>query len=101
MVADGAERARVKLEHSALATAFCGETFTISELQQVYEAGMGDVRLDPRNFYRKVQSVEGFIIPAGPMRRTENGRPARLFRAGPVRTLSPHGPLRPVKETRT
>ncbi|WP_066363910.1 NUDIX hydrolase [Herbidospora mongoliensis] len=88
MVAEGVERARVKLEHSALATAFCRETFTISELQQVYEA-VWDVRLDPRNFYRKVQKAEGFIVPAGPMRRTENGRPARLFKAGPMQTLYP------------
>lgn len=40
-VADGVERARRKLEHSALATAFCGPVFTISELQQVYEAVWG------------------------------------------------------------
>lgn len=88
ILADGVERARVKLEHSALATAFCGETFTISELQQVYEAVWG-VRLDPRNFYRKVQSARGFIVAAGPMRRTEGGRPARLFKAGPVQSLYP------------
>ncbi len=88
IVADGVERARAKLEHSALATAFCGETFTISELQQVYEAVWG-VRLDPRNFYRKVQNARGFIVAAGPTRRTENGRPARLFKAGPLQVLYP------------
>jgi 8-oxo-dGTP diphosphatase len=88
ILADGVERARAKLEHSALATAFCGETFTISELQQVYEAVWG-MRLDPRNFYRKVQNARGFIVADGPMRRTDTGRPARLFRAGPVRVLSP------------
>ncbi|GAB1824402.1 NUDIX hydrolase [Herbidospora sp. RD11066] len=88
IVTDGVERARGKLEHSALATAFCGETFTISELQEVYEAVWG-VRLDPRNFYRKVKHAKGFIVPAGPMRRTETGRPARLFRAGPVQMLNP------------
>ena len=41
IVADGVEIARRKLEHSALATAFCEPTFTISELQQVYEAVWG------------------------------------------------------------
>ncbi|MED7929510.1 hypothetical protein SMD20_35065 [Nonomuraea sp. LP-02] len=46
---DDVERARTKLEHTALATAFCAEIFTISELQQVYEAVWG-VRLDLRNF---------------------------------------------------
>jgi 8-oxo-dGTP diphosphatase len=88
ILADGVERAREKLERSALATAFCGPTFTISELQNVYEAVWG-VRLDPRNFYRKVQSVDGFIIPAGPTRKTDGGRPARLFRPGPRTTLHP------------
>jgi 8-oxo-dGTP diphosphatase len=85
---DGLERARTKLEHSALATAFCEKTFTISDLQQVYEAVWG-VRLDPRNFYRKVQRTRGFIVPAGPMRHAEAGRPARLFRAGPCTVLHP------------
>ncbi|CAL9522909.1 hypothetical protein SUDANB145_03857 [Streptomyces sp. enrichment culture] len=94
IVADGIERARTKLEFSALATAFCKELFTITELQQVYEAVWG-TELDTRNFYRKVQAVKGFIIPAGSGRRTTGGRPARLYRAGPRTVLSP--PLiRPV-----
>ncbi|MEU2308887.1 NUDIX hydrolase [Streptomyces misionensis] len=94
IVTDGIERARTKLEFSALATAFCGEVFTIAELQQVYEAVWG-TELDTRNFYRKVQAVKGFITPAGSGRRTTGGRPARLYRAGPKTVLSP--PLiRPV-----
>ncbi|MBB4745108.1 8-oxo-dGTP diphosphatase [Actinoplanes octamycinicus] len=88
IIADGVERARSKLEYSALATAFCAPMFTIVELQEVYEAVWG-VRLDPRNFYRKVQSVDGFIVPAGPVRKNDNGRPARLFRAGPRQALYP------------
>lgn len=88
IVVDGVERARAKLEHTSLATAFCGQVFTISELQQVYE-GVWGVRLDPRNFYRKVQGTRGFIVADGPMRKTETGRPARLFRAGPGKVLYP------------
>ncbi|ABD10480.1 ADP-ribose pyrophosphatase [Frankia casuarinae] len=88
IIADGVERARTKLEHSALATAFCGPVFTISELQAVYETVWG-MRLDPRNFYRKVQKVDGFIVPTGGEQRTTVGRPARLFRAGPSAVLSP------------
>lgn len=88
IIADGVERARAKLEHSALATAFCGPTFTISDLQEVYEAVWG-VRLDPRNFYRKVQKTEGFIVAAGSTRRSPTGRPARLFKAGPRKLLYP------------
>lgn len=88
IVEDGVERARVKLERTALATAFCGPTFTIGELQQVYEAVWG-VALDPRNFYRKVQKTDGFIVPAGAQRKPANGRPARLFRAGPSEVVYP------------
>ncbi|MFF7728238.1 NUDIX domain-containing protein [Streptomyces sp. NPDC008001] len=88
IAADGIERARTKIEFSALATAFCGESFTITELQQVYEAVWG-TPLDTRNFYRKVQAAKGFIVPAGTDRRTTGGRPARLYRAGPNTVLFP------------
>ena len=88
ILTDAVERARAKLEHSALATAFCAPRFTISELQSVYEA-VWDIRLDPRNFYRKVQAVPGFIVPASADRRATGGRPARLFRAGPGTVLRP------------
>ncbi|MEU6072540.1 NUDIX domain-containing protein [Micromonospora sp. NPDC047074] len=97
ILTDGVDRAREKLERSALATAFCGPTFTISELQDVYEAVWG-VPLDARNFYRKVQSVDGFIVPAGPSRKTDGGRPARLFRPGPRTTLHPPM-IRPLSQT--
>ncbi|MFE9688024.1 NUDIX domain-containing protein [Streptomyces sp. NPDC006285] len=88
IVADGIERARSRLEFSALATAFCGELFTIVELQHVYEAVWG-TELDTRNFYRKVQAVKGFIVPAGSGRKSTGGRPAQLYRAGPQTVLSP------------
>ncbi|MEV7168895.1 NUDIX domain-containing protein [Streptomyces sp. NPDC093224] len=88
IVADGIERARTKLEYSALATAFCRETFSITDLQQVYEAVWG-TELDTRNFYRKVQAAKGFIVPAGSDRRTTGGRPARLYRAGTKTVLFP------------
>ncbi|MEU6041423.1 NUDIX domain-containing protein [Actinomadura sp. NPDC047616] len=95
IVEDGVERARAKLEHSALATAFCGPTFTITDLQRVYEAVWG-ISLDPRNFYRKVQKTSGFIVPAGPERKVTTGRPARLFKAGPRKILYPPM-VRPVE----
>ncbi|MGW4750450.1 NUDIX hydrolase [Streptomyces sp. NPDC004290] len=88
IAADGIERARTKIEFSALATAFCGESFTIAELQKVYEAVWGTT-LDTRNFYRKVQAAKGFIVPVGTDRRTTGGRPARLYRAGPRTVLFP------------
>jgi 8-oxo-dGTP diphosphatase len=88
VVADGVECARRKLEHSALAAAFCGPTFTMSELQQVYEAVWG-IHLDPRNFYRKIQGTRDFVVPANAPKRAGAGRPARLFRAGPGTVLYP------------
>jgi len=88
IVIDGVERARRKLEHSTLATAFCGPTFTITELQQVYEAVWG-MRLDARNFYRKIQSTRDFVVPADSPRPTGAGRPPRRFRAGPSIVFSP------------
>lgn len=87
IVTDGVERARSKLEHSALATAFCDAVFSIADLQEVYEAVWG-MPLDPRNFARKVRTTEGFIAPAGQARATA-GRPARLFTAGPNKILYP------------
>jgi 8-oxo-dGTP diphosphatase len=101
IVADGLECARSKLERSAIATAFCGPTFTISELQQVYEA-VWDVRLDPRNFYRKIQSTRDFVVSAGPDKRASAGRPARLFCAGPGTVLNPPmtRPVSPQPESR-
>ena len=88
IIADGVEQARRKLEHTALATAFCGSVFTITELQQVYEAVWG-VHLDPRNFYRKIRGTPDFVVPDGPAKRASAGRPARLFRAGPGTLLYP------------
>jgi 8-oxo-dGTP diphosphatase len=88
IVADGVERARQMIEHSTMATAFCGKTFTLTELQQVYEAVWG-ISLDPRNFYRKVKRASGFVVEDGPTRRYQKGRPARLFRAGPRKVLYP------------
>ncbi|MEO3793044.1 hypothetical protein ABGB14_22755 [Nonomuraea sp. B10E15] len=94
IVSDGIEHVRVKLEHSVLATAFCGPTFTITDLQDVYETVWG-MPLDPRNFYRKIKKTDGFIVPAGSARKAATGRPARLFRAGPREVLYPPV-IRPV-----
>jgi 8-oxo-dGTP diphosphatase len=88
ILADAVERAREKLEHTALATAFCGDTFTISELRRVYEVVWG-VPLDPRNFNRKVTRTAGFLTPTGRKRASEPGRPAALYRRGPATALNP------------
>jgi 8-oxo-dGTP diphosphatase len=88
ILADGVERARSKIEYSALATAFCPQEFTVGELRRVYEAVWG-VTLDPRNFHRKVTGTPGFLVPTGGTTTRQGGRPAQLFRAGGATLLNP------------
>jgi 8-oxo-dGTP diphosphatase len=85
---DAVERARTRLEYTTLATAFCGQSFTIGELRQVYEVVWG-VPLDPRNFHRKVTKTAGFVMPTGTMRTLGTGRPAVLYQRGPATALYP------------
>jgi 8-oxo-dGTP diphosphatase len=88
ILSDAVERARARLEFTTLATAFCGQTFTIGDLRNVYEV-VWDMSLDPRNFSRKVIHSAGFVRPTGTKRVPETGRPAALYRRGPARTLHP------------
>ena len=78
VLSDGVERARAKLEYTALATAFVGEKFTVADLRRVYEVVWG-VALDAGNFHRKVTSA-GFIEPTGESVQRGPGRPAALYR---------------------
>jgi 8-oxo-dGTP diphosphatase len=82
------ERARERLEQTTLAAAFCGATFTISDLRAVYEVVWG-VSLDPGNFSRKVMKTKGFVVPIGEKRAADAGRPAALYRRGPAQRLHP------------
>jgi 8-oxo-dGTP diphosphatase len=85
---DAVERARTRLESTPLATAFCGDTFTMGDLRNVYEVVWG-APLDPRNFSRKVVNTEGFVQATGGKRMPETGRPAVLYRRGAARSLNP------------
>jgi len=85
---DAVERARTRLESTPLATTFCGLTFTISDLRNVYEV-VWNMPLDPRNFSRKVMNTQGFLQPTGAKRIPETGRPATLYRRGPAQMLNP------------
>jgi 8-oxo-dGTP diphosphatase len=88
ILGDGVERARAKLEYSPLATAFCGEEFTIAELRRVYEV-VWATSLDPRNFHRKVTSTSGFLEPTGDTTTRDGGRPAQIYRRGHATLLHP------------
>lgn len=85
---DALERAMSQLEYTTVATAFCPEPFTISDLRRVYEAVWG-LSLDPSNFRRKVTKAERFIEPTGEQRLPTLGRPAALYRKGDAHLLYP------------
>lgn len=86
IMADAVERARSKLEYSTVATSFCAQEFTMSELRRIYEIVWGR-RLDPRNFHRKVLNVPDFVQPTGAQTVRNGGRPAALYRAGSARLI--------------
>ncbi|MEV6611873.1 NUDIX domain-containing protein [Kutzneria sp. NPDC051319] len=88
ILADALEQARSQLQFRTIATAFCGEEFTVGELRDVYEAVWG-VGLDRPNFHRKVTEADGFLVPTGRKRPVGNGRPAALYQAGDATTLTP------------
>jgi 8-oxo-dGTP diphosphatase len=90
VLAAGVERARAKLEYSPVATAFCGEEFTVADLRRVYEAVWG-VPLDPRNFHRKTTGTPGFLVSVGrdSVPGPGGGRPAALYRRGDASQLHP------------
>ncbi len=73
-----AKRLRTKLEYSDVARNLLDKTFTLGELQRLYEAILGK-RLDARNFQRRAQHI-GMVKDTGRMRSGQAYRPARLFR---------------------
>lgn len=77
-------RLQLRLEYANLALEFLPDTFTLPELQLVYEA-IGNRKLDKRNF-RKRLLAQGILSASGE-RRSGVGRPAQLYRkAKNVRT---------------
>lgn len=56
--------------------------------RRIYEVVWG-VRLDPRNFHRKVTSTRGFVVPTGESTSRDGGRPAQLYRVGEADVLHP------------
>ena len=75
----GVERLGTKTEYSTVPLHFLEETFTLSEVQAVYEELLGRP-LDKRNFRRKMHALEA-ITETKELRREGAHRPARLYRA--------------------
>lgn len=85
----GVERARSKLEYMTLATVLAGSTFTLGELQHIYEVTWG-TQIERANFRRKVLATPGFVEPTGERRTGRGGgAPAAVYRAGPGALLTP------------
>jgi 8-oxo-dGTP diphosphatase len=72
------KRLRAKLEYTNVAYSLLPPSFTLGELQNVYEAILGRT-LDPRNFQRKLRAIE-LVEETGHMRTGLAHRPARLYR---------------------
>lgn len=70
-------RLRSKLDYTNVAYSLLPKQFTLSDLQQVYEAIL-DRELDKRNFRRRMLSL-GIIKPAGGTRKDGAHRPAQLY----------------------
>lgn len=67
-----------KLDYSTIACQLVPELFTLSELQQIYEAILG-AGLDKRNFRKRVLALE-CIEQTQHQRKNCSHRPARLYR---------------------
>jgi 8-oxo-dGTP diphosphatase len=71
------ERLRNKLEYTTVGFQLLPEKFTLTELQEVYEAILGK-KLDKRNFRRKMSILK--ILRPLPEYRRGGQRPAQLYR---------------------
>lgn len=72
---------RERIDHSALAFDLVAETFTVPDLQAVYEAVLG-IRSDRANFQRRFRRLlaDGFVEESPGRRLNPRGKPARVFR---------------------
>ena len=77
------ERLRGKLSYTNIGFELLPQKFTLSQLQRVHEAILGET-LDKRNFRKRVDAL-GVVRPLNESMRDGTGRPAQLFtfRRGP------------------
>ncbi len=75
------QRLRGKLEYTTIGFQLLAPEFTLSELQEVYEAIL-DRPLDKRNFRKKVLTT-GILEPTTHTRKSGHHRPAALYRFRP------------------
>jgi 8-oxo-dGTP diphosphatase len=78
MIQVALERVRTKLEYTTIGLQLLPDTFTLGELQSIYEVVL-DRELDKRNFRRKLKFLE-LVVPTGHKQSDGPGRPAELYR---------------------
>ncbi|MEA1050550.1 NUDIX domain-containing protein [Lamprobacter modestohalophilus] len=78
IIASAHRRLIAKLDYSTIAFQLLPDTFTLSELQRVYET-LVDAEIDKRNFRKWAQALE-VIEDTGALRRRGSHRPARVYR---------------------
>jgi hypothetical protein len=84
--------ARAKIDSAPVAFRLLPATFTLSELQRVYEILLGR-RLHKASFRRALQAAS-LVHPTDEWRSEGRGRPAQLFRYAPKRRRQPRRGLR-------
>jgi 8-oxo-dGTP diphosphatase len=77
IVARAEERLRNKLEYTNVAYSLVPDRFTLTQLQRVYEAILGEP-VDKRNFRRRMVGL-GLVRPTGSLARQGAHRPAMLY----------------------
>lgn len=79
IVAAALARVRNKSQYSSLPVHLCGETFTLPQLQQVYESILGEP-LNKVSFRRKMDEMQLLEAVPGAMHSGGAHRPAQLYR---------------------
>jgi 8-oxo-dGTP diphosphatase len=77
IIAYAEQRLRNKLQYTNVAYSLLPERFTLTDLQGVYEAILGE-RVDKRNFRRRVVGV-GIVRETGHLQKRGAHRPAMLY----------------------
>ncbi|HEX2135995.1 MAG TPA: NUDIX domain-containing protein [Microvirga sp.] len=80
IVAKALERLRNKASYSSLPAFLMPPVFSLSQLQQVYEAVMG-TKLE-RSLFRRAMETTGFIVPIPNVTVSSRGRPAQAYQLG-------------------
>lgn len=88
-------RLRNKMGYSSIAHALIGDTFTLAQLREVYEAVLGK-RLDPANFRRAMEASDS-LVDTGEVLTGTRHRPPRLYRFNESAASAGTSPLSAVK----